>query len=42
MPLTGIQEGGWEFVQAAYTVSAVVLIAYVASLFRRAISERAL
>ncbi len=42
MPLTGIQEGGWEFVQAAYTISFVVISAYCFSLLRRAISEGAL
>ena len=42
MPEMGVQTGGWEFVQAAYAVSVVVLSGYLFSLFRRAITEGAL
>lgn len=42
MDFTGIQTGGWEFVQAAYGISFVVFAAYLSFLFRRAIAENAL
>ncbi len=31
----GVVSGGWEFVQAAYVVSAVVLLGYLASMVAR-------
>ena len=33
--MTGVVEGGWEFVAAAYIVSAVVLTGYATSVFLR-------
>ena len=39
--MRGVIEGGWEFVIAAYTVSAVVLIGYTASVYMRYRKERA-
>ena len=39
--LSGQIQGGWEFVIAAYTVSAVVLIGYTASVYMRYRKERA-
>jgi hypothetical protein len=33
--MTGIIQGGWEFVAAAYLVSAAVLGAYAVSVFAR-------
>jgi hypothetical protein len=33
--VTGIVQGGWEFVAAAYLVSAVVLTGYATSVFLR-------
>jgi hypothetical protein len=33
--MTGVIQGGWEFVIAAYAVSAGALLAYGASLFLR-------
>jgi hypothetical protein len=39
--LSGVIEGGWEFVAAAYAVSAVVLGAYATSVFMRLRSEKA-
>lgn len=33
--MTGVVEGGWEFVVAAYTVTAVSFIGYGLSLFLR-------
>jgi hypothetical protein len=38
--VSGIVEGGWEFVVAAYTVTAVVLAAYATSVFLRLRAER--
>jgi hypothetical protein len=38
--MTGVVEGGWEFVAAAYTVTAAVLTAYAASVFLRYRSEK--
>ncbi len=37
----GYVEGGWEFVWAAYSVTAVVLAGYVASVFVRLRTELA-
>jgi hypothetical protein len=37
--VTGVVEGGWEFVAAAYIVSAVVLGGYATSVFLRYRSE---
>lgn len=37
----GVIEGGWEFVRAAYGVSAAVLLGYAVSLVLRYRSERA-
>jgi len=37
----GVVEGGWEFVIAAYTVTALVLGGYTLSLHRRYRAERA-
>lgn len=37
----GVIEGGWEFVWAAYGISAAVLLGYAASLVARLRSERA-
>lgn len=36
----GTVSGGWEFVQAAYVVSAVVLLGYFASVVARYRAER--
>ena len=33
--MSGVVQGGWEFVAAAYLVSAAVLTAYAASVFLR-------
>ncbi len=38
--MTGIVEGGWEFVVAAYLVTAALLGAYAASIFLRFTAER--
>lgn len=38
--MSGMIEGGWEFVWAAYGVSAAILIGYAASLHRRYRAER--
>ena len=38
--MTGVVEGGWEFVAAAYTVTAAVLTAYAMSVFLRYRSEK--
>jgi heme exporter protein D len=38
----GVIQGGWEFVWAAYGVSAAVFIGYGVSLFVRLKAERAL
>lgn len=38
--MTGVVEGGWEFVVAAYLVTAAVLGAYAASIFLRFTTER--
>ena len=37
---TGIIEGGWAFVYAAYAISAAILIGYAVSLHRRYRAER--
>ena len=39
--MSGVIEGGWEFVVAAYAVSAVLLGAYATSVFLRLRSEKA-
>jgi Heme exporter protein D (CcmD) len=36
----GVIAGGWEYVWAAYTVTAVILIGYAASLIARYRAER--
>ena len=41
MSSTGVIEGGWEFVVAAYSVSAIVLIGYAVSIHIRYRAERA-
>jgi hypothetical protein len=38
--VTGVVQGGWEFVAAAYIVSAVVLTGYAASVFLRYRTEK--
>jgi heme exporter protein CcmD len=38
--MTGMVEGGWEFVWAAYGVSAFVLLGYALSVHRRYRAER--
>jgi heme exporter protein D len=38
--VTGVVEGGWEFVWAAYTLSAVTLLGYALSVHRRYVAER--
>ena len=38
--MTGVVQGGWEFVAAAYIVTATVLGAYAASVFLRYKSEK--
>lgn len=38
--MTGVVEGGWEFVIAAYLLTAAVLGAYAASVFVRLAAER--
>jgi len=38
--LSGIVEGGWEFVIAAYVVTGVMLTGYAASVFLRYRSEK--
>jgi hypothetical protein len=38
--VTGIVQGGWEFVAAAYVLSAVVLGGYATSVFVRYRTER--
>ena len=40
-PITGEIHGGWEFVIAAYLVSAVILIGYSVSVHLRYVQERA-
>jgi len=40
VPLSGQLQGGWEFVVAAYTVSAVVLLGYATSVYVRYRKER--
>ena len=39
--MTGVIQGGWEFVWAAYGVSAVVLLGYAVSIHLRYRAERA-
>lgn len=41
MSATGVIEGGWEFVVAAYVVSALVLLGYAVSIHIRYRAERA-
>ena len=38
--MTGVIEGGWPFVIAAYTVTAMILGSYAASVFFRHRSEK--
>ena len=38
--MSGVIVGGWEFVIAAYAVSAVVLLGYAVSVHRRYHAER--
>lgn len=38
--MSGVIQGGWEFVIAAYAVSGLVLAGYTASVFLRLRSER--
>lgn len=40
-PVTGVLEGGWEFVTAAYVITAVILVSYVVSVFTRYRAEKA-
>ena len=40
MQATGVVTGGWEFVVAAYSVSAAVLLGYALSIHMRYRSER--
>jgi heme exporter protein CcmD len=40
MPATGVVVGGWEFVWAAYGVSAAVLLGYAISVHLRYRAER--
>ena len=39
--MSGVVQGGWEFVIAAYVLSGVVLTSYAASVFFRYRSEKA-
>lgn len=41
MPSMGVIEGGWEFVWAAYGLSAAILIGYAVSVYLRYRAERA-
>ena len=41
MNATGVIEGGWEFVWAAYAVTAAILIGYTISLLARYRAEKA-
>jgi hypothetical protein len=38
--MTGVIEGGWEYVIAAYVASAVILLGYACSVFWRYRRER--
>jgi heme exporter protein CcmD len=38
--MTGVVAGGWEFVWAAYSVTAVTLLGYALSVHRRYRAER--
>jgi hypothetical protein len=38
--VTGVVQGGWEFVAAAYAVSAIVLTGYATSVFLRYRTEK--
>lgn len=38
--MSGVVEGGWEFVTAAYVVTATVFIAYATSVFLRYRTEK--
>lgn len=33
--MTGVVQGGWEFVVAAYSITGVALVVYTVSLFAR-------
>lgn len=39
-PPSGVIQGGWEFVIAAYVVSALILVGYAFSVYRRYRRER--
>jgi len=39
--MSGVVQGGWEFVIAAYVVSALILTGYASSVFFRYRSEKA-
>jgi len=39
--MSGVIQGGWEFVIAAYVVSAAILLGYAFSVLRRYRRERA-
>ena len=39
--MSGVLQGGWEYVTAAYAVTAVILLAYVASVVARYRAEAA-
>ena len=39
--MSGVLAGGWEFVTAAYAVTAVILVAYAASVVARYRAEAA-
>jgi hypothetical protein len=41
LPVTGVVQGGWEFVTAAYVITAVILVSYVVSVFIRYRAETA-
>lgn len=38
--MSGVVEGGWEFVTAAYLVTAAVFVAYATSVFLRYRTEK--
>ena len=40
LPVTGVVQGGWEFVTAAYVITAVILSSYVVSVFVRYRAEK--
>jgi hypothetical protein len=41
LPVTGVVQGGWEFVTAAYVITAVIMLSYVVSVFARYRAEKA-